>query len=290
MKYPCYLCHAPTVLFMEKQGYRLYRCLVCKLAMTEFNQQYTSFVKRFYSKGYFTGDPRCSAFSGYEKDKQCITRNLQQVLHKVKKYVNNDARILDAGCAMGFMVELARLHGYNAYGFDPSSYALSRASSTIKQYLSQATIETASYKKNSFDVITMTDIIEHVQDPISSMRTLRQCLKRDGFIVIATGDTQSVAAKLLGKHWTFYIPPQHLFFLSKNNLTTMLHKSGFAPVSWFRVGKWLSLDYILHLAQSAGDFWWARYIHSVVKWLNIGKIPIYLPMQDNMVVIARKTN
>ncbi len=275
---------------MEKHGYRLYRCPVCKLTITEFTKQYTSFVERFYSKGYFTGDPRCSAFSGYEKDKLCITRNLQQVLGKVKPYVNKNAKMLDAGCAMGFMVELARLQGYDAYGFDPSSYALSRATSAIKQYLSQATIETASYKKNSFDVITMTDIIEHVQDPISSMKKLRQFLKKNGLMVIATGDTQSVAAKLLGKHWTFYIPPQHLFFLSKDNLTTMLHKSGFVPVAWFRVGKWLSLDYIVHLAQSAGDYWWARYIHSVVKWLHIGKMPIYLPMQDNMVVIAKKTN
>ena len=290
MNHPCYLCHKPTVLFMKKHGYRLYRCPVCKLTMTEFYQPYALFVEQFYSKGYFTGDPRCSAFSGYEKDKQCITRNLQQVLRKVKPYVNTNAKMLDAGCAMGFMVELARSYGYTAYGFDPSSYALSRATSTMKQYLSQATIETASYPKNSFDVITLTDIIEHVQDPIASMRKLRRFLKKNGLIVIATGDTQSVAAKLLGKHWTFYIPPQHLFFLSKDNLTTMLNQTGFAPVTWFRVGKWLSLDYILHLAQSAGDFWWARYIHRVAKWLNIGKMPMYLPMQDNIVVIARKTN
>ncbi|MFH0749479.1 MAG: class I SAM-dependent methyltransferase [Candidatus Gottesmanbacteria bacterium] len=275
---------------MEKQGYRLYRCPACKLTVTEFTKQYTSFVKQFYSKGYFTGDPRCSAFSGYEKDKLCVTRNLQQVLQRVKKYVPNDAKILDAGCAMGFMVELARLQGYNAYGFDPSSYALSRATSAIKQYLSKATIETASYPKNSFDAITLTDIIEHTQDPVRSMNSLRQFLKCDGYIVIATGDTQSLAAKLLGKHWTFYIPPQHLVFLSKDNLTTMLRAAGFTPVSWFRIGKWLSLDYIVHLAQSAGDYWWARYIHFVVKWLHIGKLPIYLPMQDNMVVIARKTN
>lgn len=290
MKYLCYLCHAPTVIFMQKHGYKLYQCPGCKLTMTEFNQQYTSFVERFYSKGYFTGDPRCSAFSGYEKDKQCITRNLQQVLDKVKPYVNKNAKMLDAGCAMGFMVELARSYGYNAYGFDPSSYALSRATSGIKQYVSKATVKTASYPKNYFDVITLTDIIEHVQDPIASMKTLRQFLKHNGLMVIATGDTQSIAAKLLGKHWTFYIPPQHLFFLSKDNLTTMLHRAEFVPVSWFRVGKWLSLDYILHLAQSAGDFWWARYLHRVVDWLHIGTLPIYVPMQDNMVVIARKTN
>lgn len=273
---------------MEKHGYKLYRCPVCKLTITEFHQQYTSFVQRFYSKGFFTGNPRCSAFSGYEKDKFCIMRNLQQVLDKVKPYMHKNAMMLDAGCAMGFMVELARREGYTAYGFDPSSYALSRADSDMKQYVSKATIDTASYPNNSFDVITLTDIIEHVQDPIAGMRKLRRFLKKNGLIVIATGDTKSVAAKLLGKHWTFYIPPQHLFFLSKDNLTTMLRYAGFTPISWFRVGKWLSLDYILHLAQSAGDFWWARYVHNVVHWLKIGTLLIYVPMQDNMVVIARR--
>ena len=288
MKHSCYLCHAFTTLFMEKQGYTLYRCPACGLVETAFTKPYKTFVKHFYSKGYFTGNPKYSAFFSYEKDKRCITRNLQQVLDKVKVHVPKNAKMLDAGCAMGYMVELARAQGYNAYGFDPSSYALSRASLEIKQYVSKATIETASYPKNSFDVVTMTDIIEHVQDPLNSLKTMQQVLKPNGFMVIATGDTQSLAAKFLGKHWTFYIPPQHLFFLSKANLTTILQQSGFVPVTWFRIGKWLSLDYLLHLAQSAGGYWWARYIHSVVRWLNIGSLLIYLPMQDNMVVIAKR--
>jgi len=274
---------------MEKQGYRLYRCPKCKLTKTEFTKRYASFVNTFYSKGYFTGDPKYSAFSGYEKDKQCITRNLQQVLRQVKKYVPTNAKVLDVGCAMGFMVELARLQGYDAYGFDPSSYALSHVSPTIKQYVAKATIATASYPKNSFDVIILTDIIEHVPDPVGSITILQQFLKRGGYIVIATGDTQSTAAKLLGKHWTFYIPPQHLVFLSKDTLTTILQRTGFTPVSWFRIGKWLRLEYIIHLAESAGDYWWGRYIHFIVKWLHIGKLSLYVPMQDNMVVIAKKT-
>lgn len=288
MKHPCYLCHTPMEFFMEKQGYKLYRCPVCKLTMTEFHKQYASFVKQFYSKGFFTGDPRRSAFSSYEKDKQCISKNLQQVLEKIKPFVHPGVTLLDAGCAMGFMVELARVHGYEAFGFDPSSYALSRASSEIKQFLSKATIETASYPKNFFDVITLTDIIEHVSNPIVDLQALRQFFKKDGLIVIATGDTQSIAAQILKKHWTFYIPPQHLFFLSKGNLTMMLRQAGFTPITWFRVGKWLTLEYVVHLAQSAGNYWWARYMHTVITWLRIGKLPIYLPMQDNMVVIAKK--
>lgn len=284
----CYLCHSQTEFFLKKQGYKLYKCPSCGLITTEFHRNYLSFVQKFYSKGYFTGDPKYSAFSGYEKDKVCITRNLNKVLQKVRPYVPAQAKLLDAGCAMGYMVELAQSYGYKGYGFDPSTYALSRASASVSKYLKQATIDSASYPKHYFDVVTMTDIIEHVSDPIKNLKKIRNFLKPKGIVVIATGDTESLAAKILRKRWTFFIPPQHLIFMSKKNLKEILNKSGYKPLTWFRVGKWLSLEYILHLAQCDGEYPFASSMQKISNFLHIGGLELYLPMQDNMVVVARK--
>ncbi len=95
-------------------------------------------------------------------------------------------------------------------------------------------------------------------------------------------------ARILKRRWTFYIPPQHLFFFNKKLLITILNKDNFVSLKWFRIGKWLSLRYILHLARTTGESNVALLLYKIVEVLHVGRIPIYLPLRDNMVVIARK--
>ena len=134
----------------------------------------------------------------------------------------------------------------------------------------------------------MFDIFEHLADPRMDLHRIFSWLKDDGILIIATGDTDSILPNLLGRRWTFYIPPQHLFFFNKKNLTTLLGQIHFQPVEWFRIGKWLSLRYIFHLARTTGESALAQLTYPLIKKTKIGKLPIYLPVKDNMVVIVRK--
>ena len=110
----------------------------------------------------------------------------------------------------------------------------------------------AEYPKASFDVITMFDVFEHLQDPFADMKKLEALLKPDGIIIIATGDTQSTAAKVLKRRWTFLFRRSYILFHRKN-VTTLLRQAGLKPIKWYRVGKWLSLGYVLHLARTTGE-------------------------------------
>jgi hypothetical protein len=67
---------------------------------------------------------------------------------------------LDAGCAMGFLVEALRDRGVEAYGFDISDYALSRAREDIKPFLWQASA--AAPLDRDYDVIISTEVLEHL--------------------------------------------------------------------------------------------------------------------------------
>lgn len=284
----CYLCGTRMTYLFTKHGYRLFKCPHCGLGQTEFTEDYEDFVKRFYSKGYFTGDPRFGAFAHYEEDRRCIQRNTGQALSRLKK-LKKEGRLLDVGCAMGFFVEQARHAGYDAYGFDPSEYAVKKAKKKLNGRIEHATVHSASYPEKSFDFITLFDVFEHLADPVGDIRRLRTFLKDDGHIVIATGNTDSLAAKILREHWTFYIPPQHLFFFTKSTLETALSRAGFTPVKWFGIGKWLSVGYVLHLAHAAGDYPLADTLFELVEKLPIRKVPLFVPMRDNQVVIARKS-
>lgn len=284
----CILCHRPLEQYLHKNDYWIYRCPACGLGETDLKKNYTAFVKEFYSKGYYEGDPTRSAYADYELDKPLIVRNMRKFLSFIADH-KPSRKLLDVGCAFGYVVELARARGYEAYGFDPSSFAAKKAGTLVgAERIQEGTIQEVSYPKGTFDVITMFDVFEHLQDPIADMKKLRTLLKPDGIMIIATGDTQSIAARVMKRRWTFFIPPQHIFFFNKRNVVTLLRLAGLKPVRWERVGKWLSLGYVLHLARTTGESPIASWLYDRIQHTPLMRLPLYIPMKDNMVVIVEK--
>lgn len=284
----CYLCRNSTELFLKKNGYSIYRCPSCGLAQTDLKTNYDDFVRSFYTKGYYSGDETRSAYVSYRDDKKFIVANMRKFLHKVKQYKRR-GKLLDVGCAFGYFVELALHEGYDAYGFDASHFAVEQAQKLVgKERIRQGTIQDMKYPEKSFDVITLFDVFEHLHDPGADLGKLRTLLKDDGVMIIATGDTESVMARVLKRRWTFYIPPQHLFFFNKTTLTRLLHTYGLKPFEWFRIGKLLSLRYVLHLARTTGESAIAHHLYNILPHTH--RIPIYLPVGDNMVTVIKKTN
>lgn len=284
----CILCDIPLEKYLYKNGYWILRCPLCHLGETDLKRDYTKFVKEFYSQGYYEGDPTRSAYADYELDKPLIVKNMQKFLSFIAKK-KPTGKLLDVGCAFGFVVELAVNRGYDAYGFDPSTFAAKKAGKLAgKNRIQEGTIQQVNYPKSSFDVITMFDVFEHLQDPLADMRKLHSLLKPDGIIIIATGDTRSLAARIMKRRWTFFIPPQHIFFFHRKNVVTLLNKAGFVPRKWHRVGKWLSLGYVLHLARTTGESKLAKIIYALVRNTPLMRFPLYIPMKDNMVILAEK--
>jgi SAM-dependent methyltransferase len=283
----CYLCRQQMEFFLRKDGYDIWRCPVCNLAKTNLGKPYDKFIKEFYGKGYFTGDVAYSAYSGYLQDKQYICRNLEKQLKRSSRFKSN-GKLLDVGCAMGYLVEIAAKAGYDAYGFDPSEYAISKADKLIVKRVKVSDIDNVSYPKSTFDIVTMLDVLEHLNDPILSLQKISGFLKKDGILVIATGDTDCLTAKLMGRLWTFYNPPQHLFFFTRANLMTLLDRIGFEAINWQRIDKWLSLQYVLHLADSDSHIPFTGTIGKLVNRFGLGSLPVFLPIRDNITVVARR--
>jgi len=284
----CLLCKRTLHRFLHKNGYWIHRCPSCALAETDLKKNYPRFVREFYSEGYYEGDPTRSAYSDYELDKPLIVRNMRKLLSFIRRE-KPSGTLIDVGCAFGYFVELAQSSGYNARGFDPSPYAADKARTLVgKRRIDEGTISDMRYRKESADIITLFDVFEHLKNPLADMKRLASFLKPDGLILIATGDTGSFAARVMKRRWTFYIPPQHIFFFDRQNVTTLLDRAGLVPVAWKRVGKWLSLGYVLHLARTTGESKVAEYLYRLVKGTPLMRFPLYIPMKDNMVILAEK--
>ncbi|MBI2029560.1 class I SAM-dependent methyltransferase [Candidatus Gottesmanbacteria bacterium] len=291
----CYLCTQNTVVpSFNKLGYTVLKCKNCGLLSLDFNQEYSQFLKSYYQEGYFTGNKKLRAYANYADDKENIAKNAQKLLNKADKYTK-DGNLLDVGCAMGFFMEEAQKKGYKSYGIEVSDYAATIARKKFPKTIYKGSVEDflknrtkiPQFKGMNFDLITLSDLIEHVNDPREVLNGLKSMLKPKGIISIQTGDAGSFWATLMGKNWHFYAPPQHLYFFSQKTLTTLLKQAGYELIKLEKVGKYVSLRYIFHMTQYMNIPVVGDYLNTIISSNTVGKISFPVKLFDNMIVFAR---
>lgn len=136
------------------------------------------------------------------------------------------ARILDYGCGSGLFLRHLVERGYthlSAYDFDPEAVA----------NLSGVRVfdDVSEIQGEIFDVITLNHVIEHLEDPASTVRQLLSTLSVDGFLYIRTPNSDSLLAKTMKGAWRGWETPRHLFVFNGANLRMMLERGGGAMVS-----------------------------------------------------------
>jgi SAM-dependent methyltransferase len=92
--------------------------------------------------------------------------------------------VLDAGCAMGFLVEALRDRGVEAYGIDISEYAISKVRPDIKPFCRVGSV--TDPMESQFDLIVSIEVLEHLsqEDAIKAVRNL--CASTSDFIFSST--------------------------------------------------------------------------------------------------------
>jgi SAM-dependent methyltransferase len=152
--------------------------------------------------------------------------------------------LLDVGAYTGVFVEIAAQHGWDAWGVEPSRWAVERARCRNLRML-QGTLETADLPEGHFDVVTMWDVIEHLTDPSKALAHAHRLLKPDGLLVVHTIDIESLFARLMGPRWP-WLMEMHIYYFSRRTLREMLKKSGFEILGDNPQGRYLRLGYLMN--------------------------------------------
>lgn len=219
--------------------YSLFKCLNCGLEF--INPQPTeSEIEAIYSEAYY----KAWWISWKEENefikemkKQTFSLRLDEIL-KYKKYW----KILDIWCATWFFLEKAQELWFDPYGIELSEYSSEIAKSKFwEDKIYNWKIENVNFENNFFDVICMSDLVEHVQDPIVLMEKCKDLLKDDWIIMIMTPDTDSLSAKIMWKYWTQY-KNEHLFYFNKKSLSTLIENK-FVILHSIKAYKYMNLHY-----------------------------------------------
>ena len=284
----CIICNHPEQFAFHKHGYNIFKCLHCGLYRTHLPGSYRQFLKHYYAKSYFTGSRTRAGYADYLDDAPVIRRNAQNYLKLILKHHPSGRRLLDIGCATGIFMQAAQNRGFTVYGIDASAYAVAQAKKTFPHQVNLGTLTTVKFPSRSFDLITLFDVFEHLHDPEADLSRCHKVLKSGGLLVINTGNTNSVLAKLERQNWHFFIPPQHLYFYSDINLKQLLKLHGFKVLSIYTTGKHISLRYLWHLMRTINHSRLADLCYRLFHHTFMGKLSLYLNLYDNMTIIAKK--
>jgi SAM-dependent methyltransferase len=105
-------------------------------------------------------------------------------LNLILRHVELDGRrILDVGCGIGMYVEKFRRFSDDVYGVDVDPEKVAQASASLPNIV-EAPAEHLPFADESFDVVLLHEVIEHVDDDRLSIREAYRCLRRGGHVIV----------------------------------------------------------------------------------------------------------
>jgi SAM-dependent methyltransferase len=168
----------------------------------------------------------------------------QGLLREVAK-LRPGGRLLDVGCALGFLLEAAEQAGFEGFGLELNPGAAAAAKQRFGARIAQGELAPSAFPGVEFDVITLIDVLEHAPAPIELLARVRERLTAGGVLAAVLPNAASLVRRLLRSRWPHYAE-EHLFHWTPGALARQLAASGF-EVREIRTGirKTYTAEYLL---------------------------------------------
>ena len=225
---PCLLCGSdePQRLF-EKEGFTFVQCGACDFVYVN-PQLREDAVRDFYEDADHSTLIERLVASSNDYRKERFGKERLDIVESFAKQV--PGRLLDVGCTTGFFLEAAAERGWDAHGMELNPYAAQVALAKGLQ-VRQEMIEEADYEPESFDAVTIFDVVEHVRKPVEMLEKVASLLRPDGVVLLYTPNWDSAERLLLGEACHFIWATNHLGYFTPKTLASALERAGF-EVEW----------------------------------------------------------
>lgn len=150
---------------------------------------------------------------------------LQNKLKLANKYAIK-GQVLDIGAGTGDFLVILKNNGWSITGVEPNSKAKNIAILKGVNFASA----TEMLPNNSFDLITMLHVLEHVVDVEKQIAELKRLLKPNGTILVAVPNFNSFDANYYGGYWAAFDVPRHLWHFSKTAINALFKVQNFEVI------------------------------------------------------------
>lgn len=140
-----------------------------------------------------------------------------------------DGRLLEVGFGSGAMLHEMARRGWQVSGVEFDRQAVDNATA---QGLSvrHGSLQEQKFRENSFDVIVMSHVIEHVPDPKALIAECSRILAPGGRLILVTPNIAGTMHREFGKNWLHLDPPRHLNLFTPASFRRLVAQAGFVDV------------------------------------------------------------
>ena len=149
--------------------------------------------------------------------------SLKQKLKLINSFKPENKNLLDIGCGTGDFLNKALKNNWVVSGIEPNLQA--RTIANKKTNNSVFKIEKLlEFEENSFDVITLWHVLEHLPNLEDHFSVFKKLLKSNGVLIIAVPNYKSFDAKYYKEFWAAYDVPRHLWHFNKTAISKLVSK------------------------------------------------------------------
>ncbi|OPL18727.1 MAG: hypothetical protein AVO35_05195 [Candidatus Aegiribacteria sp. MLS_C] len=236
----CILCGSGSSRLLSVQdGWPVVRCNRCGLVYLRERPSERA-VEEMYGKAYYEdGDV---GYQGYVKTFEKYRRIFQGIFERRNRDLRRHTegnRLLEVGCAYGFLLDHLRDRGWNVTGVEVSPLSSAYARDILGLNVLTGTVEGVDLPLGSFDVVLLLDVLEHLHRPFDVLKRIGRLLSPGGILVVQCPWElfhweEAAEAILKGMRPGTIRPdavPAHLYFFNPSTLDKVLLKGGFRTVA-----------------------------------------------------------
>ncbi len=203
--------------------FQVVRCAQCDLVYTSPRPTLEALLEHYYPDDYLCYKPMGNPLL-HQLRMRIYNRPRHLALARSAPCAR--PRLLDVGCADGkFLRYLSDHTDWEAVGVEPNSEIANRGRQRGLNII-DATLEQARFSDNSFDIVTMSHVLEHVMDPLETLREVARILRPGGILDTEQPDLDAPERRLFGRCWWGWHMPRHLHHFSRESLTRMIEAAG----------------------------------------------------------------
>lgn len=270
------LCNEKKHTWLVKNGCTIVECDKCGHRFTQVVADVENHVKEIYSDDYFFGGKQ--GYPNYLDEKDILFKygiNYSKLLSKYRK----PGKVLDVGCAAGFILKGFEQSGWTCKGVEPSDTMAAYGRKELKLDITTGSLESFQ-STEKFNLVSMIQVIGHFVDPDKAIKNTYNLLDQDGFVLVESWDMKSTMAKMMGKNWHEVSPPSVINWFSDKTLEQLFNYHGFKLISKGRPSKKININHGLSLFdESTPNFLFKK---GIVKFFSriIGKYNVNYPPLD----------
>ena len=219
--------------YVKGTSYDIYECKVCKTRSAVGEVNLETDLNRVYDLIYNNGK-KVPGYNRYfslannilkqEKPFEWLASQGLEYWH-VRNHLllssQDSDKILEIGCGFGYLTYAMKKSNYNAIGIDLSKEVIEMAQAQFGEGFSNDKIQDFIQKKEKFDLIILTEVIEHIPDPIELIMECKKILSQNGAIFITTPNRSIYTSQLA---WSVEAPPVHLWWFNSTGIFSLAQR------------------------------------------------------------------